>query len=207
MTKALLEADKGFINDNKNLHIGNRHLKETFNKDFEDYFKFCFIRNPWERMVSGFFFFLTNVYLDQLNDMKLKDNLEDIRKRMKEVDITKQKDIFFEWLSESNMYITKNSQISWAYNSNGKNDFNFVGNISNIDFDWRRLCGIIDIKYEKLKVLNSTSHYHYSEYYNEKSYDWVDRYFKEDIDYFDYKFLNNKIKKYNICIEQNKRIN
>lgn len=206
----LIDADKDCIHYLPIQHIKNDNLNEKL----DGFFKFCFIRNPWERMVSMFFYAI-----------KEKEYLKDLKLKIESSKIEYQKKIFCEWMfenvfrsgicksdfpfvsntSEKTYNLNRESQMTWVYDINGNVGVDFIGNVSNIDEDWRKICDSIGLEYSKLKRINTTKHRDYSEYYNEKSFNFVHEYFNDDIRYFDYRFPGNVFKPNNITYQYKKR--
>jgi hypothetical protein len=58
-------AKRGFYN-----HIPASHLRVALGKDFDRFFKFSIIRNPWDRMVSQYFYFTHGVPESQRPSLK-----------------------------------------------------------------------------------------------------------------------------------------
>lgn len=162
---------------------------------FKDFFKFCFFRNPWERSLSLFFYHINNDNIEEVGQEQ-KRILNEVRFILK--NNLYKKDIFYDFLIN---YFPKNyiSQFNWCYDEHRNNGIDFIGDFSNLDKHWEKLCSLINIEYRELDKINATKHNCYSEYYNSKSYHYVFENSKKDIKYFDYKFGNRN----QIIVKQN----
>lgn len=133
----------------------------------QDYFKFAFIRNPWDKVVSHYFF---NHYLYFIRDIPFKDY------------ITK--------LYEGKPITTAISptHLPFMRNIKGEYDIDFVGRFENIQEDFDYICDKVGIAKMKLPHKNKTRHNHYSTYYDEESRDMIAEVFKQDIERFGFEF-------------------
>jgi hypothetical protein len=151
--------------------VSNFFLKKSFN--YESYFKFAFVRNPWCRCLSSFFWFKKRGELPkfmEFNDFlflyfKKPDNLQNYG-------------LFVQKMTPQLDWISKNSKIQ----------LDFVGRFENLQNDFDFVCSQIHTPIVKLPKLNSTHHKHYSHYYNRKTRDIVYHIYKEEINYFNYEF-------------------
>ena len=175
-----------------NLEICDRHynllqLKEKIDDDelFEKSLKFCIVRNPWDRMVSTYFF----------------------RKEKKEEDFgpIEQWDLDFnDWISYiyspeyknlklkhtgtcDNVLYQFGSSIRWVLDENNNILADKIIRFENLNEELKTLFSNYNYTQEITKN-NSTKHRRYQEYYNENSKNLVAQNFKEDIEYFNYKF-------------------
>ncbi len=168
---------------NPNAGIKNKPLKEMPLKDKEDYFKFTFVRNPWDRAVSMFFF------------------------RQKRGWLTKKKfeDVFCEPLTFKNWAIkfplkicfsstdlcnTDGSYLQswWMKDKTGKINMDYVGRFENLQEDFNIICAKIGMKQKKLSHQNKTKHKPYVEYYDDQTRKIVAQKCSQDIERFGYKF-------------------
>jgi len=150
------------------LHI----LKEVGEDIFSNYFKFSFVRNPWDKLVSQF---------------KYNEKRFDLRKIL-EID----KDVkFHEYLIKLNNarnHVQWDHQYKFLYDDNGIPLVDFVGRFERLQDDFDIICEKIGIPSQQLPHKNKTKHRHYTEYYDDETREIVAQKYAKDIEYFGYKF-------------------
>ena len=144
--------------------------------DIEKMFKFTFIRNPWDRTVSAFFFI---------------KQIWQTREWRKEF-LIKNNETFEEFII--NKLDVKGVQINEHFSHQHKSAaFNntifvdFIGTFENLINDWKYVATKIDVN-PNLPHINSTDHTHYRNYYTQKTRQIIAKIYKKDIETFNYKF-------------------
>jgi len=133
--------------------------------EWEEYFKFCFVRNPWDRLVSGYHF------LKKKNKITVP---------------------FKKWIIDLSMSIkwnkphNNNCQLNQIMFED-ELCVDFVGRFENFQRDFELICKKIDCKLP-LYHINRSKHKHYSYYYDSETENIVAIWHKPDIEYFGYKF-------------------
>lgn len=157
--------------------------KKNLNIDVDNMYKFCVIRNPWERMFS--------LYQHRLRKIDAKDNGIP-RNTEKDKQILKQG--FNHWLLKtthvSDRVLTKTAQSFWIKNQDGDLIPDKIINFENYDNELDEI-----VKHLKLPIFDRKNYNIskkksslYREVYNSKSIKHVRKYFKEDIDRFKFVF-------------------
>lgn len=160
-----------------------------FAADNPDYFRFGFIRNPWDRMVSLYHFLC--------------------QKNFKETDNFKQPEVraagFKIWLTRHEFYMQEDYKLplgeSWVVGGQGDlppmqqrsqlfwlEGCDFIGRFENLQSDFEKACGQAGIKAATLPHMNRTEHKHYREYFDQESRDFVALHFGADINLMGYEF-------------------
>lgn len=182
----LLHKDLDDIHSIKKFNFVNKENLE--NKRFDEYFKFGFVRNPWDRVVS--------CYLN-----KIRNSSEgDVSHRGGKIfsiygwfkpNITF-KEFVFAIYSTPDEYseVHFKSQYDFLYNKEGKLLVDFVGKFEELDKDFDYVCKKINIEPVKLTHRNSTSRNHYSTYYDSRTKKMISERYKKDIKFFGYTFEN-----------------
>jgi hypothetical protein len=138
-------------------------------KEFNLYFKFGFVRNPWDRLVSAYHY---SVKWYKENDAKELNS--------------KKFDNFSTWLRQihkGSILPNKNgSQLSFVEGCD------FIGKFENLQEDFNIVCDKIGIPQQQLPHKNKSKHTHYTEYYDDESCKIVAEQYAKDIEYFGYKF-------------------
>ena len=144
-------------------HITASKLKSEVTK-FDQYFKFTFVRNPYERLTSWVYYYLR------------KSKIHLYKYSFKELIL---KCPEFIWEPQSN----------WIF-ENDKNLMNFVGKVENFQEDFNTICDKIGIPQKELPHENKTErkHKHYTEYYDDETRQLVAEKYAKDIEYFGYEF-------------------
>tara|TARA_R100001530_G_scaffold128235_1_gene97858 strand:+ start:76 stop:615 length:540 start_codon:yes stop_codon:yes gene_type:complete len=143
-------------------HANIHEIKKKFPKVYDSYRKFTIIRNPYDKMVSWYFY--------------LKRNLG------KSYDIID----FNEWIKDPSQFWHANdpihfldSQHTWIDNTVK------IIKFENLDKELNEFFG----KDIDLPVVNKSNHDHYSTYYNRESLDIIYDRYKEDFKKYNYKKL------------------
>ncbi len=126
----------------------------------DQYFIFTFVRNPWERMVSGYFY------------------SRGLRRRLAH------QMSFREFChSHSQRYQYNNSL--WHTQPI---PYDFVGRVETLQADFNRLCDRLGLGRMTLPHRNTSRHGDYRQYYDDETRELVTRKYARDIETFDYKF-------------------
>lgn len=145
------------------------------------YFTFCFVRNPWSRLVS--------MYKQFQKGLSLKNN-----SRQKHY-IMSNKYNFIEYIKKLDESFFQEHLQSKYYLYNGE-PLNFIGKFENIKEDFDIVCSLIKIKRVDLvhrnKSVYESNREHYTEYYDDEVREIVANEWAEDIEYFNYKFDEDK---------------
>ena len=136
-------------------------------KDVSKYFSFAFVRNPWSRLVSEYFW-RRNI-LNTFKDCSFLEFIKNI--------VPTHKGVHFKQQSE------------FILDSNDNILIDYIGKIETFDTDWAHVCNIINKDTRSLCKANRTSHKHYTKYYNNESREIVATLYARDIKCFDYDFV------------------
>ena len=149
---------------------------------FESYFKFTFVRNPWDRLVSSFLF-LKQHGLTEVDHAWARENLDAFNDFGSFV---------VHWLTDLSIYSFPHfiPQIQFLKDPiTQKLCVDFVGRYETLDQDYSRICEKIGVS-APLGRQNRTSDRRedYRDYYNEHTRRVVAGIYQEDIDMFGYRF-------------------
>ncbi len=160
-------------------HSKPNELKSFGLFDTSDYFSFVVVRNPWDRMVSMYNFFLINKELfEKTYDMKKQDFLSFCNL------IKDRKDDKF--------FIASDKQVDWLDSDNPPNQIIRFESLQEDFSEMIKEINLIGINPE-LPHKNKTEHKHYSSYYDPETIQIISDVFEEDIDTFKYTFLREEI--------------
>ena len=137
------------------------------------YFKFGFVRNPWCRMVSFYFYLRSRAH----KNPEIKD-VYDFAAFLRVLE----KDV--KWLSRKHS-IRPQSDFLFQ---DGKLIADFIGRYENLDEDYAAACAKIGISAPALDRINRTQHTHYTGYYDGWGRDFIAERYKEDIANLGYTF-------------------
>ncbi|MCQ6274872.1 sulfotransferase family 2 domain-containing protein [Bacillus sp. V3B] len=146
-------------------HMPAKDIKELIGVDiWGSYYKFCFERNPWDKVISAYFFVATK------------------------------EEITFEQFLDSYLGFSCNFPL---YTIDGNTAVDFVGKYESLDKDIIRVCRKIGLPYDgwlpKAKGNYRKNRKHYTEFYTLEQKQMVERYFKKEIDLFNYRFNSDAI--------------
>jgi hypothetical protein len=161
------------------------------NSNLKDYFKFTFVRNPWDRLVSVYHY--SRLWLPQPHNRDGK--FHGVRALNEANEAADWRELYFKhWVG---CYVCigapsrfTGQQADWITDRNGNIDMDFIGKFENLQNDFDTVCEKISIPSKKLPHLKKTEHKHYSEYYDDKTVELVARKYRKDIKIFGYKFEN-----------------
>lgn len=152
--------------------------------EFLSYFKFTFVRNPWDRLVSAYFF------LQQ-------GGLNDADKEWYESELSEYPT--FEgfvkgWLSRENIQRGQHFRLqsSFVRTSVDSVKLDFVGFVENMENDFDYILKRLNVSSTLLHV-NSGNRKGYEEYYNYELIQIVSEVYEEDIRMFGYSYDNSNL--------------
>lgn len=140
-------------------------IKRNLEKEWDKYFKFAFIRNPWDRMVSCW------------KNRAIK--YEDFGKFLKDYPYPQR---------NHNLIWHTLPQLKHMTDLNGNNMMNFVGKFENLDEDLNTICEKVGIDYSPLPHINKSKHKPYWEYYTNEQRLFVESIYMKEIKLYNYEF-------------------
>lgn len=148
-----------------NTSITHKHMKaigyqENYPSFFDPYFKFTFIRNPWDLEVSLWKW-------SELVSCKSIDFKEFLHRR-----VSRQRMGFKQWICDDNEHEI----------------VDFIGKFENLQKDFDYICGKLGITPKNLPHTNKTVHQFYMTYYDRYTQNLVAEAYQKDIERFCYKF-------------------
>ncbi len=160
---------------NKNHRTAKTIIKIVGKESWEKSYKFTFIRNPWDKVLSHYQFRV------KTNQTNLRDNPIS----------------FAEWVkctygdNKNSFYYDKpgmfRPQNEWLLNDRDKIDIDMIGRFENLNADFAIIANKIGCN-PMLPHINKTKKVDYREFYNSETRAIVAKWFQKDIDLFGYKF-------------------
>ena len=153
-----------------NFHEDITQIKQGITLEkFNSYYKFGFVRNPWDRAVSLYH----RVERGHVRSSISFDQFIYGHTRATDTCIHP---------------TPKVNQLDFFVDSKGHIVADYIGKFETLEQDWKHICNIINCPEVNLPHLNQSRHKHYTEYYNHATQDIIATRFAKDIEYFNYKF-------------------
>lgn len=133
------------------------------------YYKFAFVRNPWDRVYSWY----GNIMRDPMHQKKLRISTYCS---------------FTEFVSNHLDQFALKSQMEWVIGYDGKIGLDFIGKFESLQRDFREVCDEIGLNDYALPELVVGKKKNYSENYDAKSIQIVAKQYAEEIKFFGYQF-------------------
>lgn len=136
---------------------------------YDNYFKFSFVRNPWARAYSWY----RNVMRDQSH--------------LKKMGISKELSLY-DFVESFKYKTVLRAQTFWIKNYAGDIPLDFIGRFENLTSDFNSVCKFINIKPFDLPHELKSSNNLYQNAYDSKTKDLISKLYKEEIKLFGYSF-------------------
>ena len=159
--------------EEKLMYNKNPHAVQNIS---ENLFKFCFVRNPWDRFISSYFYFK-----EYGQGFGYDTHTGEIINRFKDFD-----DFVLNFTSVQTEFRCPHfkNQTHWIRGNN----IDFIGRVENLENDFNYVCNVIGIGESNLPRRNASSHNQYHEYFNRRTKEMVRELYEDDIETFNYKF-------------------
>lgn len=147
-------------------HITAANLKKKMNKNFDDYFKFGFSRDPWDWQVSLYTFMLNNPAHKQHKLIKKMNSFDE----------------YIDWRVNNDFELQKKA----FYDDDSQCLMDYIGKIEHIATDFESICQRIGVSAQIPHVNKSRKDNNYLKYYSHQSIDYVYEAFRPDVEAFKY---------------------
>lgn len=153
-----------FLDSLRKSHAPYKDYVATLGSSIVDYYSFAFVRNPWDRLVSSFFFL--QEYRNQCDfsfSFFVKSSLKHSR-------------------AHNPYYFPQTDFLQPA------SGISFIGRFEQFARDFEIVCNHLNVDYQELPISNPSNHEHYTHYYDNETRDIVARIYFRDIKSFGYEF-------------------
>lgn len=156
----------------KHGHISCRQIKEHLSRDsWEAYFKFAFVRNPFDRFISACFF------LNRKNP-DFKGREIPVMKQLLNRDVFRQRMLII-------------PQYRFLVDDADRLGMDYIGRYETLQVSWDEICARTGIKPGKLPEKNVSDHDRYSNYYDLELKELVAEFYRIDLELFHYAWQND----------------
>jgi chondroitin 4-sulfotransferase 11 len=158
--------------------------------DWNAFYKFSFIRNPWDRVVSAYFFKFTDKFKHAL----------DVFYQLGQVDqemlalyrqFWRDRPNFDDWILNGfeRYFLTAKNQLDYLVDTEGRIAVDFIGRFESLEGDFARVCRDLGCPGCRLQYhINRTEHAPYATHYTDRSIEKVAAVYARDIAMFGYTF-------------------
>ena len=147
-------------------HSTAKEIQSILGLDFDNYFKFVFVRNPWERVCSDYYYIRNNKsHPAHVKTVNAKDLNEFISK---------------------GIYVLR-PQCDFIFDDSNNQLVDFIGRYENLEEDFNHILEKLQINVQ-LKRFNSNYYRSHKEILNKESIELIYERYKEDISIFKYNF-------------------
>ena len=157
-------------------HATADDISNNHNYAWQKYYKFASVRNPYDRVVSWYFWWKTKWYKGS-NKIKMIHIGNEVNKMTFDEYVKS----IFTWQT-STLFNYHRMLFTDKFEMDG------IIRCENIQSDFDKVCNKLKIKKIQLPYRNASKHKHYSNYYTDESTEIVYQQFKKDIKYFGYEF-------------------
>ena len=168
-------------------HYTAAQLRVIFGRRaFKNYFKFTFVRNPWDRLYSAYSYLKGGGWN--------KDDERWYEKNLNE--IPNFNSFVMDWLEPDrlNSHIHFRPQIDFITDRKGNVLVDFIGYFEAIQEDFGFIASRLNVE-KKLAHVNASKRKNYKNVYSPEAVEKVRHLYKYDIDHFDYEFDGIKSRK------------
>jgi len=168
------------LGDTEQVHLTAYTIKNFMGtKAFNNNYKFTFVRNPYDRVVSQYFYRL------QHNQTNLKSNQISFKDWIRACYVDKKEEYY-------NFPAMFQNQLDWITDREGNLLVDFIGKFETINDDFETVCNNLNIKERTLKHERSSSrNKDFLSYYDDESLKTISEIFKKDFEYFGYKIVSS----------------
>ena len=166
-------------------HASAQQIKSHYasKNQWNNYFKFAIIRNPFDRIVSSYNFLCRRMKPCNFRDRML---FKDFVFRRGEF-----KDMLYPSLiiKRENEYHQIGPSFSYLFDENNNLLVDHIGKFENLKEEWGFICEQLKVKL-KLNHHNkySRDNKHYRDYYDDETKEFVAKTYEKDLEMFEYKF-------------------
>jgi hypothetical protein len=157
-------------------------IAELGEDEWKKYFKFAFVRNPWDRMVSWYSMIINTP--EKVTKLRLyaRNNSTNFEEFLRNCTDSISDDDGIQSFSKN--------QLDYLIDGNGKLAVDYIGRFESLDKSFKYFLKKVNFD-DKIKlphVNHGSLHKHYSTYYNESTREIVAERFLKDIEKFSYSF-------------------
>ncbi|WP_171124205.1 MULTISPECIES: sulfotransferase family protein [unclassified Ruegeria] len=146
--------------------------------DANDYFKFSFVRNPWDRFVSGYHYVCQR--RPEITEVTEHGSFKEFAQALSQ---GPEKFLQIRYFQPQYLYLT---------DASGNMPLDFVGRFERFDDDLRKALKQIGMRRLVIRHRKQSKRTDYRDYYDQETRDIVGRVYARDIDVFNYAFEDGR---------------